>query len=411
MAIPEPDPITQATPISCPPPGTPSPGIMLIAGEPSGDLLAAELVQSLRRLALQQHRPPFRFFGAGGPQMAAAGVALELDLTRFAVIGLADVLRQLWNFRRILHRLVDLAVEQHPEVIVCVDYGGFNRRFAAALRQRTFPHRQPRLVQYVSPQVWASRAGRARTLARDLDLLISILPHEKAWYAARHPQLRVDYVGHPIVDRHPNARLPHSPSPSESPRILLLPGSRPSEIRRHWPLMVETARATPFPGVQWIAVFVSEASRQAALRDLSAADLNLETHVGGLTEQLARATLAVASTGTVTLECALWKVPTLALYRASWSTYQIARRIIRVPHLAMPNLLAPKPVMAEFLQDQASPDILSQALLDLLHHPEKIQQLRAGLAQFVELLGPPGGSTRAAEAVLSLLPSSPPVFQ
>lgn len=410
MALPKPNPHTPPSPIFSPLPETPAHGLMLIAGEPSGDLLAAELVHSLRRLALDQHRPPFHFFGAGGPHMAQAGVTLELDLTRFAVIGLADVLRQLWNFRRMLHRLVDLAVERQPEVIVCVDYGGFNRRFAAALRQRTFPRRQPRLVQYVSPQVWASRAGRARTLARDLDLLISILPHEKAWYAARHPQLRVDYVGHPIVDRHPKARLPHPHALSDAPRILLLPGSRPSEIRRHWPLMVETAQATPFPGVQWIAVFVSEESRQTALRAQSATDLNLETQVGGLPEQLARATLAVASTGTVTLECALWQVPTLALYRASWSTYQIARRIIRVPHLAMPNLLAPKPVMAEFLQHQASPAILSQALLDLLQHPAKLQELRHGLAQFVELLGPPGGSTRAAEAVLSLLPSSPPRF-
>lgn len=377
---------------------------MIIAGEPSGDLLAAELADSLRAELASRGLPPPTFFGAGGPRMALAGVHLELDLTRFAIIGLSDVLRNLWRLRSILDQMLLLARTRKPDVIICVDYGGFNRRFAAALRSRPDPSWSPRLVQYVSPQVWASRPSRARTLARDLDLLISILPLEKPWYQQRYPNLRVDYVGHPIVDRHP-AAASHLPPNESPPRILLLPGSRPSEISRHWPPMVEAAQqvaqTTP---TRWIAVFPSEELRTEAARLHPTSLPDLSTRVGGLSDELSRATLAIASTGTVTLECALWTVPTIAIYRASWSTYQIARRIIRVRHLALPNLLSPEPVMPELLQNQASASAIAQATLRLLTHPTERDRVRQRLRQVIQSLGTPGASRRAAQSVLSLLP-------
>jgi lipid-A-disaccharide synthase len=377
---------------------------MLIAGEPSGDMLAAELAEALRDQVVKRGEPPPQFFGAGGPRMAAAGVELALDLTQFAIIGLADVLRNLWRLRQILQGMLDLACSRRPDAIICVDYGGFNRRFAAALRARQPADWSPRLVQYVSPQVWASRPGRARTLARDLDLLISILPIEKSWYAERFPSFRVEFVGHPIVDRHPDAARAVE-VPANPPRVLLLPGSRLSEIARHWPLMVEAARLvqaqTP---VDWQAVFLDDARKSAALAADGATGLPLTCVVGGLSEALRQATLAIASTGTVTLECALWRVPTLAIYRASWSTYQIARRIIRVRHLALPNLLAPSPVMPEFLQHQAEPGLIAAATLRWLGDVGERARVRGLLADVVSRLGPPGATGRAAEAILRLLP-------
>ncbi len=377
---------------------------MVIAGEPSGDLLAAELAESLRAELALRGQPAPSFFGAGGPAMAAAGVELELDLTRFAIIGLADVLKNLWRLRSILQRMLQIARERRPDVIVCVDYGGFNRRFAAALRAHPDPDWNPRLVQYVSPQVWASRPSRARTLARDLNLLISILPLEKSWYAARYPDFRVDYVGHPIVDRHPTAT--HHPAPTGSPpRAVLLPGSRPSEIARHWPAMVDAAElvnaTTP---ADWIAVFPYEELRSEALRLRDGQRIRLQSRVGGLSEELSRATLAIASTGTVTLECALWKVPTIAIYRASWSTYQIARRIIRVRHLALPNLLSAETVMPELLQDEASPESIAREAHLLLGSPKERQRVRDALGRVVTGLGAPGAARRAAQSILSLLP-------
>ncbi|MBX3748027.1 MAG: lipid-A-disaccharide synthase [Verrucomicrobiae bacterium] len=383
---------------------------MLIAGEPSGDLLAAELVGSLRERVVQRGGVPPQFFGAGGPRMGEAGVELQLDLTQYAIIGLADVLRNLWRLRRILEQMLDLACARRPEVIVCVDYGGFNRRFAAALRARQTAGWRPHLVQYVSPQVWASRPGRARTLARDLDLLVSILPIEPAWYARRHPRLRVEFVGHPIVDRHPAAAKAIEPPEGCPRRVVLLPGSRPSEIARHWPLMLEAARrvaAGKGPAVEWVAVFPDDSLRQAALAADKGTDLALECRVGGLSEELARATLSIASTGTVTLECALWRVPTLAIYQASWSTYQIARRIIRVRHLALPNLLAPAPVMPEFLQTQATPETIAAEAGRLLCDADARRAMRERLGDVVAQLGPPGAVGRAAEAILGLLPADP----
>ncbi|MGE4183354.1 MAG: lipid-A-disaccharide synthase, partial [Limisphaerales bacterium] len=387
---------------------------MLIAGEPSGDLLAAELVAELRAQLLAEGREAPEFVGAGGPQMAAAGVRLSIDLTRFAIIGLSDVLRNLWRLRGILRQMLDLACSERPDAVICVDYGGFNRRFAAAMRARQKPDWRPRLVQYVSPQVWASRPSRARTLARDLDLLISILPIEKPWYAARHPRLRVDFVGHPILDRHPAALggspedlSPHGEDTSQPPRVLLLPGSRPSEIAHHWPVMVEAARLVhPNHPARWFAVFTNESLRDLATRIDGGQGFPLETRVGGLDQELARATLAIAATGTVTLECAVWRVPTLAIYKASWSTYQIARRIIRVRHLAMPNLLADAPVMPELLQNEASPVKLATAAGHLLANPAERARIRAELGGVVRLLGQPGAAKRAAASILSLLPAA-----
>ncbi len=177
---------------------------MIIAGEPSGDLLAAELV---RTLAATPSGAGAKFIGAGGPRMAEAGVELVFDMTQHAVVGLWEVVKNYFKFRRLFNQLLDLAVERRPDAVICVDFSGFNRRFAAALRERqkSIPDWKLRVVQYVSPQVWASRPGRVRTMERDLDLLLSIFPFEKAWYAEHAPKLRVEFVGHPMMERYQRA--------------------------------------------------------------------------------------------------------------------------------------------------------------------------------------------------------------
>ncbi len=175
---------------------------MLIAGEASGDLLATELVKALNQSPEIRAMPfPPEFFGAGGPEMAEAGVELSVNLTQYSVIGLSDSLKKYWQFKRIFDQLFQLALEREPDVIICVDFSGFNRRFAGAIRKYirarrgTFLNWDPKIVQYVSPQVWASRPSRARQLERDVDLLLSIFPFEKEWYARHAPGLRVEFVG------------------------------------------------------------------------------------------------------------------------------------------------------------------------------------------------------------------------
>ena len=403
---------------------------MLIAGEPSGDALAAELVQALRReLAEAQPVPTAdyqplhtslepRFFGAGGPRMAAAGVELAFDLTAHSVIGLP--IKKYFKLRPLFHRLYQLALARQPDVIICVDYGEFNRRFAQAIRRYVRPRQdwfhdwRPRLVQYSSPQVWASRKGRAYQIARDYDLLLSLFQFEKEWYAKRVPRFRVEFVGHPMVERYMQKRLPQgklpgnhsaaSPASAPSgPTIVLLPGSRAMELKRHLPVIlgaIQLLRAA-LPNLSARMVLPDEELAQRAKAFGLPGDV--EVQIGGLPEALTRADLALAKTGTVTMECAYFGVPTVAYYKTSWATYQIGKRVVTVKYLAMPNLLANEALFPEFIQGAATSKNLAGAALELLRDENRRASIKRRLAEILGALGEPGASGRAARAILRLL--------
>jgi lipid-A-disaccharide synthase len=389
---------------------------MLIAGEPSGDSLAAELVLALKT-ETNARRPgssgSTRFFGAGGPQMAAAGVELAIDLTQHAVVGLVEAIRHYPKFKRLFDRLVALALEQRPDVIVCVDFSGFNRRFARQIRwellARGIKDWQPRIVQYVSPQVWASRPGRARAMARDFDLVLAIFPFEKQWYAKRVPGLSVEFVGHPMFDRYAKAEAEDKGSDTpaqakanaEPSRVVLLPGSRTGELKRHLPVLIEAWKELQISQPAARSVMVLPNESLAVLARTAAQSAGIPVQVGQLADALRGAALAIASTGTVTMECAYFRVPTIALYKTSWSTYQLGKRIIHVKYLAMPNLLADESVFPELIQDEATGPRIAQAALELLKDTNKREQLRAKLGAMLATLGGPGASQRAAKAILS----------
>jgi lipid-A-disaccharide synthase len=385
---------------------------MLIAGEASGDLLAAELVSALLAASKpgEDGRAP-QFFGAGGAKMSAAGVELAFDLTQHSVIGISDVLKNYFKFRRLFNQLLALAIERKPDVVIGVDYGGFNLRFGHAVkeyvRNNPFSKWNPKIVQFVSPQVWASRPGRANRLAADYDLLLSIFPFEKDWYAQRVPQLRVEFVGHPMIGRFTNDDLRFTRRASETTsivnrksQILLLPGSRKSELQRHLPVMLEALKTIQekLPTVKAKMVLPNQTLLQLA-KSLGA---NVEIQIGELPWALAEADVAIASTGTVTMECAFFGVPTVTLYKTSWLTYQIARRIITVKSLTMPNLLAGETVYPEFVQHDATPENLSRAALELLQDESRRTKIKTQLAKIISSLGEPGAAGRAANAVLSL---------
>ncbi|MDE3066587.1 MAG: lipid-A-disaccharide synthase [Verrucomicrobiota bacterium] len=388
---------------------------MIVAGEASGDLLAAELVSALsaQSLAINPASAP-RFFGAGGPKMAGAGVELAFDMTRHAVIGISDVLKHYFKFRRLFRELLTLAVKRRPQAIIGVDYGGFNLRFGHAVRNRAREHPgdwDPKFIQFVSPQVWASRPGRAKRLATDCDLLLSIFPFEKDWYGQRAPTLRVEFVGHPMVERLASARrAPQGPAPGQNGAreahpagLLLLPGSRVSELKSHLPVMLGALELLQprFPGLRAKMVLPDPTLKDLAEK-LAGPRSGLELQTGRLPEALAHADAAIASTGTVTMECAFFGVPTVTLYKTSWFTYQIARRIVTVKSLTMPNLLAGEEVYPEFIQGAATPETLSRAVLDLLRNEARRQRIKSQLAGIISSLGGPGASARAAAAILSL---------
>lgn len=394
---------------------------MMVAGEASGDELAAELAVALRREWTARHRDDScdaqplrtalapRFFGAGGPRMAAAGVELAFDLTRHSVIGLSEAVRRALTFRRLLNRLLRLACERQPDALVCVDFHGFNGRLAAAVRRAAggrrgaFNNWRPKLVQFVSPQVWASRPGRARRMAETLDLLLVIFPFEQPWYAARVPRLRVEFVGHPMAGRF--ACPAPAAEPSRPARILLLPGSRADEVRRHLPLVAETAGRilAARAASRFLAVAPDEplaAEMRAGLASLGPA---CSVRAGGMADALRDAELAVSKTGTVLMECALFGVPAVTFYKTSWPTYWIGRRIIKVKWLSMPNILAGAPLFPEFAQHAATPENLSRAALELLDNAERRAAVRARLAEVAASLGPPGAAGRAALHIVNLV--------
>ncbi len=413
---------------------------MLIAGEASGDLLAAELVSALlaalkqsgdgrvqssilnplaRQSEAETAPSSLVFFGAGGPEMAAAGVELAFDLTQYSVIGIEDVLKNYFKFRRLFNQLLALAIEHKPDAVIGVDFGGFNLRFGHAVKQyvrnNPFSKWDPKIVQFVSPQVWASRPGRVKLLAADYDLVLSIFPFEKDWYAQRVPQLRVEFVGHPMIGKFTNDDLRftrHGPERTSivnrKSQILLLPGSRVDELRRHLPVMLGALKfiREKLPSAQAKMILPNEGLKELADK-LSALQPNVEFQIGNLSNALAETDLAIASTGTVTMECAFLGVPTVTLYKTSWFNWEIAKRLVTVKWATMPNILANDEVYPEFIQSAATPENIAGAALELLQNESRWQKIKSQLTKIVAALGEPGASQRAAAAILSLFPEKP----
>ena len=397
---------------------------MLVAGEASGDMLGAELVQALRHEINEAAAPPTwdyqplytsfepRFFGAGGPRMAAAGVELAVDMTAHSVIGFSAVFKELLKFRRLLHQLRSLALERQPDAIVCVDFGGFNRRFAHTIREyvRTradwFHDWSPKIIQYVSPQVWGSREGRAYAMARDLDLLLCTFAFEKDWYAKRVPRLPVEFVGNPIVERYGPARprpLFAASGASSSPCVLLLPGSRPGEVAAHLPVLADAARRIAATRKANFKMVFPDESLLEQFKPLERQVAGLEIQIGRLDEALRAADVALTKSGTIALECAYFGVPAVVFYKTSLVNYLVAKSIAKVKFIAMPNLLANEPVFPEFVQRAATGENLARAALELLDDSARRARIQARLAEIVAMLGCPGASRRAARAILRLL--------
>jgi lipid-A-disaccharide synthase len=350
--------------------------LMFIAGEASGDAHAAAVIR---------HLPPnCRVFGAGGPRMKAAGMEQVLDLTEHAVVGLVEVLRNYRTFQRIFNQLVAEAERRRPAAVVLVDFPGFNLRFAAQMKRRGI-----KVIYYISPQLWAWHASRARQIERDVDLMLTIFPFEKDWYARHAPRLRVEFVGHPLADRAVEEPVG---TPREANRILLLPGSRVKEVETLWPVLGEVV--DQLPELDFVAAAADE--RTAAM--MQHPRVNVE--VGTARAWMRRAALAITASGTATMECAFAGCPMVVVYRVNWLTYAIGRMVVQVNWLAMPNVIAGKPILPEFIQRAARAERIVPAVRALLADAAPQQR---ELADVVARLGGPGCAARAAKLISEAL--------
>lgn len=376
--------------------------IMILAGEPSGDALAADLVSEIRRAIGKGELIP-SFFGIGGPKLKDAGVEILENMTRLTVFGMFDVARRFFHFKRIFRRVLKEAKQRQPKWIILVDYGGFNLRFAKALRSwidgkaNLFANWTPRIVYYVPPQVWASREGRASVLASTVDLVVSIFPFEKDWYRKRFPKFPVKYVGDPMAARFRLASNASAPSGS-LPQIALLPGSRPQEIRRHLPLMLEAFEK--LCRLQKCQATVVTPHPDLMQRFQSMLPSGVKRQVGNAAEVLQRSTVAIAASGAVTRECAYLRVPTVVIYKLPWLDYQIAKRAVKIRHIAMPNILAGKTIFPELIQNAATPQAIAREAFRLLDSEERVR-IAAALERVTLSLGPPGASRQAAREIIS----------
>ena len=353
------------------------PSIMFIAGEASGDTNAAAVIQCLSAQGLK-----LQVFGAGGPKMQAAGMELLLDLTQHAVVGLVEVLKNYGKFKRIFDSLLAEVGRRQPSAVVLVDFPGFNLRFAKALKRR-YP--QTKVIYYISPQLWAWHASRAKQIERDVDLLLTIFPFEKAWYASHAPRLRVEFVGHPFVERSQKAQ------DRSQKTVLLLPGSREREIAKIWPVLAGVV--DKLPDVKFIAAAVDERTAVMIRHP------RVRVEVGKARDWMRQATLAITASGTATMECAFAGCPMIVVYKVNWLTYLVGRLVVTVNWLAMPNVIAGKSIVPEFIQHQASPGRVAAAARTMLQDAGERRTMQRELAAVVTSLGGPGSSNRAAQLI------------
>jgi lipid-A-disaccharide synthase len=357
---------------------------MFIAGEASGDAHAAELIKALRSQA-----PDVKVFGAGGPKMQAAGMELLLDLTEHAVVGLVEVLKNYSKFRRIFWDLVREVEKRRPDAVVLVDFPGFNLRFAAQMKRRGI-----KVIYYISPQLWAWHASRAKQIERDVDLMLCIFPFEKDWYAQHAPKLRVEFVGHPFAEK---IKAEVGGIEREKKLVLLLPGSREREVAKIFPIMANIVDRMP-NDLEYIAAAVNE---QTAAMMMDHPRIKVE--LGKAHELMQHATLAITASGTATMECAFYGCPMIVVYKVNWLTYLIGRIVVKVNWLAMPNVIAGREIVPEFIQHDAKPERIAAAARELLENDAKREAMQRELATVIATLGGAGASERAAKLIVGLL--------
>ncbi len=389
-----------------------TPKIMVVAGEPSGDLHASHVVHRLKALC-----PDVRLFGMGGDLLEKAGVKLDFHIRDSAVMGFADVVTVLPMFLRKQARLKRRVREERPDVLLLVDFAEFNMPLAKYARNQGVS-----VVYYIPPKAWAWRAGRARKLAKWADVVAAIFPFEAEFY--RSAGANAEFVGHPLVDfaqtplslheARERLDLDETAQTQDAPVIGLMPGSRRSEIRHIFPVMLRAAAniAKVYPNAQWVLPLAPGISHdlitkcQQELVDIGVPPIKI---VEKLTYPAMRAaTLLLVTSGTATLEAACIGTPMVILFRTSAFNWNIIRSLSPLTRSGLPNLIAGRDIVPELLQTDLTPTALTELVLEFLGNPEKRETQQKALQAVYAQLGTAGAAERTAELVLDALTSSQP---
>jgi lipid-A-disaccharide synthase len=373
------------------------PTIFISTGEASGDLHGSKVAAALR-----QHRADCRVVGMGGVNMRAAGVEIIVDNAELGVVGLWEVLAHGRSIWRAYQTVKAWLTAERPVVVVLVDYPEFHFRVARLAKRLGL-----RVVYYISPQIWAWRRGRLRTLARLVDQMIVILPFEVSLYQSAG--LPCALVGHPLLDE-----LESSPDraavrtawgiPPSGTVLSLFPGSRVAEVRRHLPVMMAAAErlARQRPELTVVLAEATTVPMEAYESAVKEATMPVTIKRGEPNAVLAVSDAALVASGTITLQAALLQVPMVIIYKVALLTWIIARMLVQVPHAGLPNLIAGERIVPELLQSDATPDAIGAVLGSWLNEPHRMELIRKQLAGIRDRLGRPGGSVQAANVIMRL---------
>ncbi|MFC1886787.1 lipid-A-disaccharide synthase [Thermodesulfobacteriota bacterium] len=370
---------------------------MIIAGEASGDLHGAKVVQSMR----DRCAADLFFFGIGGKALKEAGVRICVDASTIAVVGITEAFSKLYRLIKAVKMAKQLIAAFHPDLLILVDFPDFNLHVAAAAKKQGVP-----VLYYISPQVWAWRAGRVQKIGRLTDHIAVILPFEEAFY--RKHGIPVTFVGHPLLDSdfslfdQTNERQPEN-----FPVIGLLPGSRDKEIARHLPIMLDTVRILKkrIDGASFLISLAPSLEKdyvEKLVRKYEPIE-GVEFVSDRVENIFKKCLLVVAASGTVTLEAAICGTPIVIIYKMSALTYWLGKLLVRVKYIGLVNLIAEKMIVPELVQDRASPKEISDVVLSMINDSKKLKSLRSDISSVRDALGPPGAANRVADIAIRML--------
>ncbi len=358
--------------------------LAVVAGEASGDLHASEVIRELKKLD-----PSLQLYGIGGDLLASEGTELIHHASEMGLVGLFNVIRHLPMLRRVFNDLIKRIERERPDVVFLIDYPGFNLRVAKRCKELGL-----RVVYYISPQIWAWRQGRVRHIARYVDRMIVVFPFEEDFYKAHG--VPVKYVGHPLVEQLGHVQKPPR---GETLRLALLPGSRRQEVDELLPAMLDAVAVLRRERKVDAYVIQAPTIDRAHLDILIAAkaiDVRIVERDRG--EGVAAADVSLSASGTATLESAVLGTPVVVMYRLSRLTYWAGRKLVRVPHFSLVNIVAGKQVVPELIQNQVNGERIAEEVRKMIA-PGAYERLTEELSRVRDLLGGPGASGRAASEI------------